>query len=86
MQQVALQPKTPGIAIAGFVCSIVGLLPIPLLGLIGLILSAVGWAKARKVGAPIGLAVTGVIVGAITTAAGLAFFLLLVGAIGSSTP
>jgi len=55
----------PGVVIAGFVLAIIGLF-VPVLGPIGLILSAVGYKQAKQIGASAALAVTGIILGAIS--------------------
>jgi hypothetical protein len=55
-----------GLAVAGFVCALVGLLIFQfILGPLGIIFGGVGWARANH-GAPRkGLAIAGVIIGAI---------------------
>jgi membrane-bound ClpP family serine protease len=70
--------RNPGIGIAGFVCSLVGLF-IPGLGLIGLILSIVGYRQAKRYGMAKGLSITGIVLGAIT----IFIFLAILAAIGA---
>ena len=61
-----LAPKTPGLAVAGFACSMAGLffgvfyLILPILGIV---FSAVGLSQARKSMAPTGLAKAGLWIG-----------------------
>ncbi len=62
-------PGSPGIGVAGFVLVIVGLF-VPLVGLVGLILSIVGYAQAKREGLSTGLSLAGIIIGAIATAVG----------------
>lgn len=55
-----------GIAIAGFICSIVGLFIFGLiLGTLGIIFSAIGMSRASKTGKGFGLAIAGLIIGII---------------------
>ena len=77
-------PGSPGIGVAGFVLVIVGLF-VPLVGLVGLILSIVGYAQAKREGLSTGLSLAGIIIGAIATAVGLIILLVLVGGIASSS-
>jgi hypothetical protein len=75
--QVTNAPSSdPGVAIAGFVCVIVGLV-VPLVGLVGLVLSIVGYRRARREGLPTGLALAGVIVGGIATVLGIVVLMLV---------
>jgi hypothetical protein len=66
------QQGNPGIAVAGFVCSLVGLL-VSWLGwsivlcVIGLVLSIMGRRQAIERGAPTGLATAGIVMGIIGT-------------------
>lgn len=65
------QPQgAPGIGVAGFVCVLVGLF-IPLVGIVGLVLSIIGYRQAKREDRPSGLAFAGMIVGIIATAIGL---------------
>ena len=83
----AAQPlgtRNPGIGIAGFVCSLVGLF-IPGLGLIGLILSVIGYSQAKRHSMAKGLSITGIVLGAITMIVGIFVFLALLAAIGSAS-
>lgn len=63
---------TPGMAIAGFICSLLGLV-LPFLGFLGLILSAISLGNANETGAPKGLAIAGVVLGIIAVVSGLLF-------------
>ena len=64
------QQKTNGLAIAGMICAIVGLIGgdyffcIP--SIIGLILSIVGMVKVKQYNSGYGFALTGIIIGAIS--------------------
>ena len=49
----------PGVGIAGFVLSLLGA------SLLGLILSWVGYAQAKREGRPTGLCVAGIVIGAV---------------------
>lgn len=73
-------PKAPGMAVGGFVCSLVGMILAVIgicffiggpLALIGLILSIIGRRQANEAGAPSGLATAGVIMGIIGVLAGI---------------
>ena len=56
----AARPGPPGLAIAGFVCSLVGLFMVPIIfSIAGLILSIMGRKQARQQQAPTGLATAG---------------------------
>ena len=79
----AAAPSSPGEGVAGFVLVLIGLF-VPLLGLIGLILSWVGYARARREGLATGLSLAGVIIGMVATVLGVIVFLLLVGVIAVS--
>ena len=50
-------PRAPGIGVAGFVLSLLGI------SLIGIILSWIGYAKAKREGRPRGLCLAGIIIG-----------------------
>ncbi len=54
----------PGIGIAGFVCGLFGVI-VPFAGIVGLILSIVGYRQARRESRPYGLALAGLIIGII---------------------
>ena len=54
-----LAASAPGIGVAGFVLSLLGI------SLPGLILSWVGYAKAKREGLPSGLCIAGIIIGAV---------------------
>jgi hypothetical protein len=71
--------SAPGIAIAGFVLAIVGLL-VPLLGLVGVVFSGIGYARARRQGQPRGLALAGIIIGAVATVVAVVVLILTVAA------
>jgi small-conductance mechanosensitive channel len=68
--------ENPPIGVAGFVCSLVGLF-IPGLGLIGLILSIVGYRRAKRYGMAKGLSTAGIVLGIITTFTGILLILFL---------
>jgi len=74
----------PGMAVAGFVCALLGLF-VPFLGVLGLILSAVGWGDANRTGAPKGLAIAGVVLGVIAVVSGLLVLAALVASGATST-
>jgi hypothetical protein len=59
----------PGIGVAGFICVLVGLL-IPLAGIIGLVLSIVGYRQAKREDRPGALALAGMIIGIVATVSG----------------
>ncbi|MDE6667486.1 MAG: DUF4190 domain-containing protein [Clostridia bacterium] len=67
---VGTQQKTNGLAIAGMICVIVGLIGgdylfcIP--SIVGLILSIVGMVKVKEYNSGFGFALTGIIIGAIS--------------------
>ena len=56
----------PGIGIAGFVCALFGVF-VPFAGIVGLILSVVGYTQAKRESRPYGLALAGLIIGIIGT-------------------
>ncbi|MBN2204873.1 MAG: hypothetical protein JW767_07615 [Thermoleophilia bacterium] len=61
---VVRKESSPGIATAGFVLVLVGLF-VPLVGLVGFILSILGYRQAKREGLPTGLGLAGIIIGAI---------------------
>lgn len=70
----------PGMAVGGFVCSLVGMILAVIgvcffiggpLAAIGLVLSFIGRKRARETGAPQGLATAGIVLGIIGVLAGL---------------
>ena len=70
------QPSSPGMGVAGFVTGLVGLglsWVIPLLGIIlgvlGIVLGGVGISQGRRTGGKTGLAVAGVVLGALAVVA-----------------
>ena len=69
-QPANTQQKTNGLAIAGMICTIIGLIGgdylICLPSLVGLILSIVGMVKVKEYKSGFGFALTGIIVGAIS--------------------
>jgi hypothetical protein len=81
----AAKQESNGMAIGGFVCSLVGFLCCQLVTPVGLILSIIGLSKSKQMnGSGKGLAIAGIIIGAI----GVAIFILTIilyaiGAIGS---
>jgi hypothetical protein len=72
-------PSHPALAEAGFVCSLFGL-GVPLLGVLGLVLSVAARRQAERLGTPKGLATAGIVIGVIGTVVGL--LLLLVALVG----
>jgi Domain of unknown function (DUF4190) len=84
----APRPSTPGIAVAGFICSLAGLFIIPvILSIVGIVLSASGRREARARGASTGLATAGIWIGSVGLALwGLFILLIIIGiAVGGST-
>ncbi len=77
-------PGSPGIGVAGFVLVIVGLF-VPFVGLLGLILSIVGYRQAKREGLSTGLSIAGTIIGVVATIIGMLILLLLFAAIGTTT-
>ena len=73
----------PGIGIAGFVLSLLGV------SLIGLILSWIGYREAKREGRPSGLSLAGIIIGAVGLAIGaivvIAYIALIAAAVSSSS-
>jgi hypothetical protein len=69
----------PALAEAGFVCSLFGL-GIPLLGVLGVILSIAARRQAQRLGMAKGLSTAGIVIGVIGTVVGL--LLLLVALVG----
>jgi hypothetical protein len=63
--------------VAGFVLAVLGLL-LPFLGVIGLVLAAVGLAEAKRSNLPSRLCWAGVILGAIASVGWLALFVVWV--------
>ena len=55
---------------AGFVCVLVGLL-VPLVGIVGLVLSILGYRQAKRENRPGGLALAGMIIGIVATLSSL---------------
>ena len=60
----------PGIGVAGFVCVIIGLF-VPVIGIVGLVLSILGYRQAKREDRPHGLALAGMIIGIVATVASL---------------
>ena len=72
-------PTTPGLAVAGFVCSLAGIFFVPvILSIVGIVLSVYGRREARQKHAPTGLATAGIWIGAVTIGLVAAFFLLVI--------
>jgi hypothetical protein len=67
----------PGIGVAGFVCVMVGLV-VPFVGIVGLILSVLGYTQAKRESRPYGLALAGMIIGIIVTVLSILVLSLLV--------
>ena len=66
MNNVNPGPKTNGLAIAGFICSLVGFLCCTISAVVGLVLSIIGLNKIKTTGEKgKGLAIAGIILGAI---------------------
>ena len=64
---VASKPQgAPGIGVAGFICVLVGFL-VPLVGIVGLVLSILGYQQAKRENRPRGLALAGIIIGVVAT-------------------
>ncbi len=78
-----IQKSTNGLAIAGFVVSIVSLFINfwGIVGLIGTILSAVGLSKAKTKNSEKGFAIAGLIIGIISVVYGIYVIVLLVNTI-----
>ena len=70
--------SNPGIGVAGFICSLVGF-GVPLLGVLGLILSIAGRREAERLGMAKGLSATGIVIGVISTLFGLLVLVALLG-------
>ena len=77
-------PGSPGIGVAGFVLVLVGLF-VPFLGLIGFIMSIVGYRQAKREGLNTGLSLAGVIIGAIATVIGIIVLLAILAAIATTS-
>jgi hypothetical protein len=81
------QPQGNGIAIAGMVCGIVGLVLFFLgifgmiVALLGIIFGAVGLAKSKRVGRGKGAAMAGLICGVLGIIAGVLFYVVIINAI-----
>ena len=67
----------PGIGVAGFVCVIVGLF-VPIVGIVGLILSIIGYSQAKRENRPQGLALAGMIIGIVATVLGIIILIAIV--------
>jgi hypothetical protein len=82
------RPSTPGIAIAGFVCSLVGLFVFPIVpSIVGLVLSIMGRRQARETHAPTGLATAGLwigVAGLVLWALFIIFYIIFIAAMVSS--
>ena len=57
-----VEKKSNGLAIAGFVVSLVSLLLLPALGIVGLILSIIGLTKVKVINSGKGLSIAGIII------------------------
>jgi hypothetical protein len=69
----------PALTEAGFICSLFGL-GVPLLGVLGLILSIAARRQAQRLGMAKGLSTAGIVIGVSSTVVGL--LLLLVALVG----
>jgi hypothetical protein len=76
-QTPAVYKGPPGVGIAGFVCVLVGLF-VPFVGIVGLILSIVGYTQAKRENLPYGLALAGMIIGIIVTVLSIVVLFFLV--------
>jgi hypothetical protein len=81
------QPGAPGIAIAGFVCGLVGMILTIIiicffigapLALVGVVLSAIGMKQANETGAKKGLAIAGLVCGIIGVLLGILFTIIAI--------
>jgi hypothetical protein len=70
--------SNPGVGVAGFICSLAGLV-VPLLGLLGLILSIAGRRQAKRFGMATGLSTAGIVIGVISTVFGLLLVVAFLG-------
>lgn len=70
-QQPQQQTPGKGLATAGFVLALIGLVSFGLTSLIGLILSIIGRVQTKRAGQPSGLALAGIIVSIITMIIGI---------------
>lgn len=87
---VSQNPPGRGLQIAGLVLGIISLVVIftwvtAVCGILGVILGGVGMSKAKKMGAPTGMGLAGVICGAIGTIGSIAFLVFIFASISSST-
>ena len=72
-------PSPPGIAIAGFVLAVAGfIIPVGVVWWVGLGLSWAGYAQATREKLPTGLALAGLIINAVMTAASIVFLVVLI--------
>ncbi|HUK77679.1 MAG TPA: hypothetical protein VL117_08785, partial [Thermoleophilia bacterium] len=77
-QQAQAKPTSnPKAGLAGFVCSVLGL-SFPLVGTVGLILSIIGYRRAKRFGMASGLSIAGIVIGAVTTVLGIAVVVVIV--------
>lgn len=79
-QEQQVRTGAPGMAVSGFIVSLVGfvlaLVPLlnllaPVLGIIGIVLSGIGLSQARRHGLPRGLAIAGIILGILVIVTGV---------------
>lgn len=70
-QQPAQQVPGKGLATAGFILALIGLVSFGFTSLIGLILSIIGRVQTKRAGQPSGLALAGIIVSIITMIIGI---------------
>lgn len=81
MNNVNQGPKTNGLAIAGFVCSLIGFLCCTISAVVGLILSIIGLNKIKTTGENgRGLAIAGIILGAIGVVVSIISTIIIFGA------
>jgi zinc-ribbon domain len=71
-------PAAPALGVVGFVLVIIGLF-VPLLGLLGLVLSWTGLRRAKREGLPTGLSFAGTVIGSVATASGVVVLVVLLG-------
>jgi len=75
------RPSTPGAAVGGFICSL--LWGMGVLSLLGLALSIAGYRAATKIGAPTGLAIWGIVLGALGAFTGIPLLISMISAFAS---
>ena len=85
MNNVNQGPKTNGLAIAGFICSLIGFLCCTISAVVGLVLSIVGLNKIKATGENgRGLAIAGIILGALGVITSIVTTIIIFGANAST--